>query len=267
MNILDTIIATKKEEVKEAKIKRPVEALEQTEYFKRKTYSLKALLTDDTKTGIIAEFKRRSPSRGIINDRVSVETVTRAYTVGGASGLSVLTDQSFFGGSNEDISAARMNNVPILRKDFIIDEYQVTEAKSIGADAILLIAANLTPSRVKELAIFAKETGLEILLEIHTEMELEHICDEVDIVGVNNRDLRTFIVDINRSVELRKMIPAGKVIISESGINDIDTINLLKAHGFKGFLIGDRFMREENPGLAFEIFVRGMVVSKRLNQI
>ena len=259
MNILDSIIACKKIEVAEAKINQPVEVLKQREFFKRQTISLKKFLLDESKTGIIAEFKRKSPSKGVINAHANVERVTRDYTASGASGLSVLTDEEFFGGSQEDLVNARVNVIPILRKDFIIDEYQITEAKSIGADVILLIAANLTPARVKELAIFAKESGLEVLLEIHDEAELGHLCDEVELVGVNNRDLKTFNVDISRSVEMSKTIPAGKIMISESGINDVQRIKLLKGLGFKGFLIGEQFMKEDDPGASFRNFVKGLL--------
>ncbi len=163
----------------------------------------------------------------------------------GRLALSVLTDQKFFGGSNEDLIKARVNSVPILRKDFIVDEYQIVEAKSIGADVILLIAACLVPADVKRLASFAKSLQLEVLLEIHNEQELEHICDECDVVGVNNRDLKSFTVDINRSIELSEKIPSDKVKISESGIADTDTIQRLRKAGFRGFLIGENFMKQK----------------------
>ena len=212
-------------------------------------------MLDETKTGIIAEFKRKSPSKGIINDKAGVEEVTKAYTSFGASCLSVLTDEHFFGGSTQDLISARVNQVPILRKDFIIDEYQVVEARAMGADVILLIAACLSPARVKALAVFAKALELEVLLEIHNEEELQHICDETGIVGVNNRDLKTFTVDINRSVELSKKIPADKIKIAESGIHDVETIDIFKKAGFKGFLIGENFMKQPDPMIAFADFV------------
>lgn len=256
MNILDKIIEFKKEEVARNKKLVPFEQLKEQEYFNRKTFSLKQFLQDETKTGIIAEFKRRSPSKGIINSSADVLEVTTAYTNFGASGLSVLTDMEFFGGDADDLYKARVNNIPILRKDFIIDEYQLLEAKAMGADVILLIAACLTPENVQELAFFAKLIGLEVLLEIHTEAELLHICDEVDLVGVNNRDLKTFTVDINRSVELGKQIPADKIKIAESGINNIETICIFKNAGFKGFLMGEYFMKQPNPTIAFAHFVK-----------
>lgn len=256
MNILDKIIAHKRTEVALAKQAQPEDALRKMPGFSRKTFSLKQFLLDDTKTGIIAEFKRQSPSKGIINDKADVAEVTKAYTENGASCLSVLTDKQFFGGTNEDVQKARVNNIPILRKEFVIDEYQVLEAKAIGADVILLIAACLSPERVKQLAIFAKELGLEVLLEIHNEDELQHICDETEIVGVNNRDLKTFTVDINRSIELSRKIPADKIKIAESGIHDVETICIFKTAGFKGFLIGENFMKQPDPTIAFAAFVK-----------
>lgn len=258
MNILDKIIEHKKTAVISRKNEIPVSALQEYTSYHRKTLSLKEFLLDETKTGIIAEFKRRSPSKGIINDKADVLEVTKAYTENGASCLSLLTDQFFFGGSNEDLIAARGNNIPILRKDFIIDEYQVTEAKAIGADVILLIAACLSPEDVKRLAIFAHSMGLEVLLELHDETELGHICDETTIIGINNRDLKTFSVDIDRSLRMAEKIPADKIKVAESGINKIETIELFRQHGFKGFLMGENFMKEQDPGKAFERFVQNI---------
>lgn len=256
MNILDKIIERKKGEVARNKNLVSLHELQQQDNFNRKTFSLKYFLLDETKTGIIAEFKRRSPSKRIINNRADVLDVTTAYTKYGASGLSVLTDKEFFCGTTDDLRKARVNNIPILRKDFIIDEYQLAEARAMGADVILLIAACLTPHRVQELAFFAKSMKLEVLLEIHNESELQHICDEVDLVGVNNRDLKTFTVDINRSIELSRQIPAEKIKIAESGISKVETINIFKEAGFKGFLMGENFMKEKDPGEAFEQFVQ-----------
>lgn len=256
MNILENIIEYKRAEVAISKKHVPVEELKQRKFFTRDTLSLKRFLLDETKTGIIAEFKRRSPSKGIINNDVDVSEVTGAYTRYGASGLSVLTDEEFFGGSADDLARARINPIPILRKDFIIDEYQLLESRAMGADVILLIAACLTADCVKELASFAKTLQLEVLLEIHVEDELQHICDEVDLVGVNNRDLKTFSVNINRSIELGRKIPADKIKIAESGIDDVETIRQFKEAGFKGFLMGEKFMKAENPGEAFKHFVK-----------
>jgi indole-3-glycerol phosphate synthase len=256
MNILDTIIEHKKSEIMLHRKSRSIVDLESFENFSRETLSLKKSILDESRTGIIAEFKRKSPSRGIINDKVSPAEITSAYTRLGASGLSVLTDEYFFGGSSGDLLQARQNQIPILRKDFMIDEYQVVEARSMGADVILLIAACLTPSRVKELAAAAKSLGMEILLEIHQEDELEHICDDVDLVGVNNRDLRNFEVDIETSVRLSEKIPSDKIRISESGINQIAAIQRLKEFGYKGFLMGEYFMKQPDPSVAFARFVQ-----------
>jgi indole-3-glycerol phosphate synthase len=212
-------------------------------------------LLDDTRTGIITEFKRKSPSKGIINATADVVTVTSAYANYGASGLSVLTDEQFFGGSTNDLVRARVNEIPILRKDFVIDEYQILEAKAMGADLILLIAACLTPAEVQSLAEFARSLQLEVLLELHAEEELEHICDATELVGINNRNLKTFVVDIERSLNMATRIPAGKIKIAESGINDPANIRLFKEHGFKGFLIGENFMKTPDPGKAFHDFI------------
>ena len=256
MNILDKIIEQKKIEIAKAKELISVEQLKQNKLFDRRSISLKEFLLDKTKTGIIAEFKRRSPSKGIINDTADVAAVTKAYTLNGAGCLSILTDEHFFGGSNGDLITARINDIPILRKDFIIDEYQLVEAKAIGADVILLIAACLSVNRLKELASFARQLQLELLLEIHNEEELGHICDEVNFVGVNNRDLKRFAVDIDRSIALGKQIPANIIKIAESGIDNINTIKIFAAAGFNGFLIGEKFMKEKDPGQAFTEFVQ-----------
>ncbi|HNU87526.1 MAG TPA: indole-3-glycerol phosphate synthase TrpC [Ferruginibacter sp.] len=258
MNILEKIIEHKRTEIAISKRHIAVEELKQRKFFTRDTLSLKRFLLDDTKTGIIAEFKRKSPSKGVINSDAGAEEVTGAYTMHGASGLSVLTDEEFFGGAADDLTRARIHPIPILRKDFIIDEYQLLESRAIGADVILLIAACLTADRVKELASFARSLQLEVLLEIHTGEELQHICDEVDLVGVNNRDLKTFSVDINRSIELSKRIPVDKIKIAESGIDEVETVRIFKEAGFKGFLIGEKFMKTSNPGEAFKHFVEKM---------
>lgn len=256
MNTLKQILAYKKQEVEVRKILVPESELEKSSFIKRECHSLRSLLLEGSGTGIIAEFKRRSPSRGFINTEADVEAVTNAYTRFGASGLSVLTDNHFFGGSSEDLVTARANDIPLLRKDFMIDKYQILVSKALGADVILLIASCLTKSKVKSFAAYAKKLGMEVLLEIHDESELDHICDDVDMVGINNRDLKTFQVDINRSLELGKHIPADKVKIAESGIRDAETVKLFRAAGFKGFLMGELFMREKDPGNAFGNFVK-----------
>jgi len=255
MNILDKIVAQKQIEVAARKLQTPVAVLEQMKYFSAETLSLYSFLLDPTKTGIIAEFKRKSPSKGVINDQATVEEVTMAYAKYGASGISVLTDTEFFGGSLNDLLAATINEVPLLRKDFMIDEYQLIEAKAHGAEVILLIAACLSPDKVKSMAATAKSLGLEVLLEIHNEQELEHICDSIDLVGVNNRNLKTFEVSIDTSLALIKQIPSNKLAIAESGISNVDTIVTLRQAGFKGFLIGENFMKQASPSIAFADFV------------
>ena len=255
MNILEKIIADKKKEVALKKELIPVEVLERMPFYNDERVSLKDSLLKENSTGIIAEFKRKSPSKGIINNKADLTEVVLAYDMD-AAGISVLTDEIYFGGTNDDLLLARnIVSVPLLRKDFIIDEYQLYEARGIGADVILLIAANLTRQEVKSLASKAKQLDLEVLLEIHNEEELEHICNEVDFVGVNNRNLKTFEVDINTSLQLFPHIPKDKLAIAESGISNTDTIVTLKQAGFKGFLIGENFMKQPDPTIAFADFV------------
>ena len=255
MNILEQIIARKKEEVAQQKALVAESVLKQMPFYKAPALSMASYLTMPGKTGIIAEFKRKSPSKGIINDSATVEVVTAGYAAHGASGLSVLTDSDFFGGSLQDLTAATVHETPILRKDFMIDPYQIIEAKAHGAEVILLIAACLTPAQVKHLAAVAKDTGLEVLLEIHTKAELEHLCDNIDMVGINNRNLKTFEVDIAHSIALAKMLPAHLPKIAESGIRDVSTIIELKKEGFDGFLMGENFMKTPDPAAAFAAFV------------
>jgi indole-3-glycerol phosphate synthase len=256
MNILNRILDYKKEEDAVRKILVPETELMKSSLFKRKCISLKQVLQDDSKSGIIAEFKRKSPSKGFINRDADVKKITYAYTKHGASGLSVLTDNHFFGGNTGDLVIARKNNIPILRKDFIIDQYQLLVSKAMGADAILLIASCLTKLKVKRFAAYARELGLEVLLEIHDEKEIGHICNDIDMVGINNRNLKNFEVDINRSIELSRSIPADKVKIAESGIADIETVKMFKTAGYKGFLMGETFMKEKDPGKSFGNFVK-----------
>jgi indole-3-glycerol phosphate synthase len=255
MNILETIIAHKREEVQERKSAVSIQQLEGTEAFRRNTYSLAEFLMDENRTGIIAEFKRRSPSRGIINAGADVVEVTRAYAGNGAAALSVLTDEQFFGGSAADLVAARINKIPILRKDFIIDEYQLVEARSMGADVILLIAACLTPDQVKTLASTASNLGLQVLLELHAEEELDHVCDFTPIVGINNRNLKTFTVDIERSLKMASRLPGHIIKVAESGIDKVENVRLFQENGFRGFLIGEQFMKSADPAIAFQQFV------------
>ena len=249
MNILDEIIAYKKEEIKQRKELYPVKLLEKSIHFEAPAVSLKRYLLREDKCGIIAEIKRKSPSKGLINPHVSIERTSIGYMQAGASALSILTDEKYFGGSNDDLKLARkFNFCPILRKEFIVDEYQVLEAKSIGADAILLIAAALEPDQIKNLSGHARSFGLEVLMEVHSEVELQkNIHDSVDIIGVNNRDLKTFKTDLETSAWLSEKIPTNFVKISESGIHDPEDIIYLKKYGFQGFLMGEHFMKQSRP--------------------
>lgn len=256
MTILDTIIARKKIEVVKAKRDTSIQTLENGSYFNMPKISLKEFILNENRSGIIAEFKRQSPSKGIINNTAIVTDVTKGYNSAGASALSVLSDKHFFGGCNEDVTTARMaNNIPILRKDFTIDEYQIIEAKSIGANAILLIASVLTKAEIKTFTTLAHNIGLEVLLEIHTEKELEKYNSDISLVGINNRNLNTFEVDFENAIRLAKALPKQTVKIAESGISDYKNIEYLKTHGFDGFLIGENFMKTENPGLACKTFI------------
>lgn len=256
-NILDKIVLKKREEIEIAKRKNSILTLQASSYFTRDCYLLRDFMLDPKRARIIAEFKRKSPSKGIINDHSSVEEVTKAYNAAGASALSVLTDQSFFGGKDEDLLEARSANfLPILRKDFILDEYQIIESKSLGADIILLIAAILSPKEVQMLAKSAKNLGLNVLLEVHNREELDRsICDELDAIGVNNRNLGNFSVSVQHSFDLVNHIPSQFLKISESGINNPQTIKDLTAAGFDGFLIGENFMKESDPGKVMKEFV------------
>ena len=257
MDILDKIIEYKKKEVAERKSLFPPKLLEQSIYFPSQTVSLKKYLQREDKSGIIAEIKRKSPSKGVINAHVNIERTSIGYMQAGASALSVLTDTEFFGGKNEDLTMVRkFNFCPILRKDFIIDEYQILEAKSIGADAVLLIAAALSPDKIRNLAKIASELGLEVLFEVHNEEELyEDIYEHISLVGVNNRNLKTFEVDINTSKSLSDKIPSHCVKVAESGISAPETIIDLKGYGFEGFLIGETLMQHSLPGKACQTFI------------
>ncbi len=255
--ILETIVAAKREEIEPFKAKSPIERFEREGFFwEIRNRSLVQSLLLPGSTGIIAEFKRKSPSKGWFKTKeLEVEPVVTSYNKS-AAGISVLTDDEFFGGDLDDLIQTKVvTDIPVLRKDFIIDKWQIAESKAFGADVILLIAACLTPAQVKEFAAYAASIGLESILEIHNAEELDHYCDEINIVGVNNRNLNTFEVDVNTSLQLIEKIPGGKPVIAESGISSIDTIVTLRDAGFKGFLIGENFMKEEQPGKTFEEFV------------
>lgn len=260
MTILDRINAYKKQEVAAKKAAIPVSVLEQTSLFHRATHSLtKSILAKPT--GIIAEHKRRSPSKAVINDQVALPEVIQGYDKAGVAGISVLTDTKYFGGSLDDLVLARTHTkLPILRKDFMIDPYQILEAKAHGADVILLIAASLSASQLSEFSSLAKELGLEVLLEVHNTQELEKsLLPTVDLIGVNNRNLKTFEVSLDISKELSAQIPDTYVKISESGISEVSSINHLKEFGYRGFLVGERFMKDENPGVSAQNFLAELV--------
>ncbi len=249
MTILDTILAHKKSEIAERKALYPQPLLEKSIYMTTPVVSLKRYLRRTDKVGVIAEIKRRSPSKGDLNPHISVERLSIGYMQAGASALSVLTDQRFFGGSGDDLQTARrFNFCPILRKDFILDPYQILEARSLGADAILLIARALEPSLLRELAVFARSLGLEVVLEVHDAQELAACWSpEIDVVGVNNRDLQDFSVSLDRSLSLVEQIPSESVKISESGLHNAHDLWRLKQAGFDGFLIGEMFMKCSLP--------------------
>ena len=256
MNILERIIVDKKREVILKKSIIPVSQLEASIFFEKKTISLSDNLRNSN-SGIIAEHKRRSPSKAEINYGFTVEEVVKGYEDAGACGISVLTDGKYFGGSLDDLLLSRASvNIPLLRKEFIVDEYQIVEAKAHGADLILLIAAVLTREEIKSLSIFAKSLGLEVLLEVHNQEELEKsIMPTLDMIGVNNRNLKTFEVSLDFSKQLADQIPDDFIKVSESGISSIEAINELKPFGFKGFLIGEHFMKTDDAGKAAKEFI------------
>lgn len=249
MNILDQIIAHKKREIALRKSVVSANQLENSELFNSRTTSLsKSVL--HSPFGIIAEHKRRSPSKATINHHLSLEGVVKGYEDAGASGISVLTDSKFFGGSSDDLLMAKASvKTPVLRKEFIIDEYQILEAKAFGADAILLIASVLSPEELKALTAFAHSIALEVLLEVHNQEELnKSLASGADMIGVNNRNLKTFEVHLDTSLALANEIPNDFVKISESGLHTAEAIKLLKSAGFNGFLMGEAFMKTNNPG-------------------
>ena len=259
MNILEQIVATKRIEVAKAKELIPIAGLEKRGYFARACHSLGMSLIQPASTGIIAEFKRKSPSKGVINDHLGVDEVTKGYVAAGAACLSVLTDEVYFGGTAADFDLARRTNpnTPMLRKDFMVDEYQIVEAKSMGADVILLIAAALSPKEIEVLGTLARSLGMETLLEVHDEEELDRsLGDYISVVGVNNRNLKNFAEqNVEASKRLSEKIPAKFVKVSESCISGPEVIKDLKMYGYRGFLIGESFMKTENPGEALTSFL------------
>jgi indole-3-glycerol phosphate synthase len=260
MSILTKIIENKKQEVAVRKIAQPIAALEMKPYFSRKTYSLVHQIRGSETPGIISEFKRKSPSKGIINDWSSVEEVAQDYVTAGVSGLSILTDQDYFGGSIMDLQTVRDHqSCPVLRKDFMIDEYQIIEAKAMGADVILLIAAALSARELTALGALAKSLDLEVLLEVHNESELEKSLNpHIDLLGVNNRNLSTFETSVTVSKSLSALIPNDFVKVSESGIDDPNVVVDLMGYGYEGFLIGECFMKTRDPGKYCSEFIKNI---------
>lgn len=264
MNILDKIIAHKLKEVEVQKEKIPFSVLEKEADFSRTCISLVQRLKQPAASGIIAEIKRKSPSQGIIHPNVVVDEIASGYATASCSGLSILTDYEFFGGTTDDlIKARRVVDVPILRKEFIVDEYQIAEAKAMGADVILLIAACLEPEQIKWFTSVAHGLGLEVLLEVHDEAELMSNLDSgADLLGVNNRNLKTFEVSVDVSRELAEKIPSSFVKVSESGIDQVSTVLELRKYGYEGFLMGQNFMKHERPGEACRRFIEELRVGR-----
>ena len=257
MSILEKIAAHKRQEVQANRELYPMKLLEQSLYFQTPVVSLREYLLRPDRVGVIAEFKRRSPSKGDINPTADVEAVSIGYMQAGASALSILTDQQYFGGKKEDLTTARIYNFcPILRKDFIVDRYQIVEARSIGADVVLLIAEILTKAEVADLAGFARQLGLEVLLEIHSEEQLDKWCPDVDVIGVNNRDLHRFEVSVETSHRLFSALPTESIPISESGISDPATVARLAETGYRGFLMGEHFMKTAEPAATCREFIQ-----------
>ncbi|MGY0393123.1 indole-3-glycerol phosphate synthase TrpC [Bizionia sp. KMM 8389] len=259
MDILQQIVTNKRREIALKKQLIPTSQLEKSVLFETQTHSLVTNLKNST-SGIIAEFKRRSPSKQVINQKASIIDVAQGYEKAGVCGMSVLTDGNYFGGSLDDLLHARAScHLPLLRKDFIIDSYQIIEAKAHGADLILLIAAVLTPEEIKLFSELGKSLGLEILLEVHNNKELQQsVFPSLDLIGVNNRNLKTFEVSLETSKSLSALIPDDFTKISESGISTPEAIQELQLFDYKGFLIGENFMTTENPGLYAEKFIKNI---------
>ena len=254
-DILSEIIANKRKEVDLQKQAISIEQLSEGIGDLLPTRSMKQAIASSP-TGIIAEFKRRSPSKGWIKENARPEEIVPAYAASGASAVSILTDEIFFGGTLRDIRTVRpLINLPILRKDFIIDEYQLYQARIVGADAVLLIAAALEQTQCRALADKAHELSLEVLLEIHNTDELPYIYKDIDMVGINNRNLGSFHTDVANSFRLAEQLPKDTILVSESGISQPVTVSKLHDAGFRGFLIGETFMRTEKPAETLKEFI------------
>ncbi len=256
-DILNEIITHKKREVARQIEEHPLSMLKQrlsTESVP--FYSLKTAL-EKSSTGIIAEFKRRSPSKGWINRSAEATTVVQAYELAGAAALSVLTDEPYFGGTLTDLRAATKSvSIPVMRKEFIVDEYQIYDAKLSGASAILLIAAAITKEESKRFTELAGELHLEVLLELHDERETEYITEHNRLIGINNRNLGSFVTDIQKSFRMIDLLPREALLISESGISDPQVVRELRDAGYRGFLIGENFMKSDDPGESLGAFLK-----------
>ena len=261
-DILQTIVEQKHKEVEFLQSQYSIADLKQQKHFQRACYSAKSAINKEKASGIIAEFKRQSPKKGPINPNANIKPVLESYQQANASVISVLTDKYFFGAKDSDFENARAClRIPLLRKDFLVHPYQVYQSKAMGADLILLIAAILTIDEVKTMSQLAKELGMEVLLEIHDESELNHINSHIDLVGINNRNLKDFSVDLNHSIKLSEQIPSEFIKVAESGISGEDDIQHLKTNGFQAFLIGEYFMKHEHPGQACSDLI--MQISKK----
>ena len=255
MNILDKITACKRKEISSRKQSIPAKSLEAYPAFKLSLASFRQSLINPFPS-LIAEFKRKSPSKGFINADISLYEVITAYNKAGVQAISVLTDKEFFGGSLYDLQeASGLSVLPLLRKDFVIDEYQIIEAKAFGASAVLLIASILTAKEIIRFSNFTLALGMDVLFEVHNEKELDKWFPGINIVGVNNRNLSTFEVNIEHSVTLLEQIPGECIRVAESGISKPDTVKHLYNAGFNAFLIGEAFMRAKNPYEKAEQFI------------
>ncbi|HUH75580.1 MAG TPA: indole-3-glycerol phosphate synthase TrpC [Chitinophagales bacterium] len=259
MSILHKIVDQKRLEIASAQKSTTIESLKEMPLFYRPTISMSQRIMEKGSSGIIAEFKRHSPSKKWINQNADPVEVVKAYAEAGVAGSSVLTDEQFFKGSLDDLVRVREAvDIPILRKDFIVDPYQIYEAKANGADVILLIASILTPCEVSSLADIAHQIGLEVLLELHDEAELGHVNSEIEMIGINNRNLNTFEVDIEQSARMVAKLDVKYIKIAESGIDSPETISYFREFGFNGFLIGENFMKTSDPGLACKKFIQSI---------
>jgi indole-3-glycerol phosphate synthase len=263
MNVLDEIIRYKYLEVKQKKSVCPISELEKSDQFLHSPISLRSAIQSHKGSAVIAEFKRRSPSKGIINESANVTEITTAYISAGAVGVSILTDEKFFGGSQLDLITARKTiTSPILRKDFIVDEYQIIEAKAIGADVILLIASYLTAEELNRFFRLAQSLKLEVLFEIYSTEEIKKLPQDAEMIGINNRDLKDFSVNIEHSINAKNLLPESSVKVAESGIHSSESAIMMAREGFDAFLIGEYFMKSSDPANTCKQFIEEIKTSE-----